>query len=250
MNEEQQFKQAALTAGMLNLKEEFDNRFRKVVEDWQNAVAALLLNVDETWRAKNEVSWFETIHDNKAGHKVWDGEPVLEVKGAPFDEKLGRPKRWEDPRIALREAVKNNVPKPRSEGTKIVFDWSKATLEDLLPVDWTPEIGQRYWYIADKGVLGFTYTIYDNSETLRSCGRLFPTAALAQQYLDSQKPVERWKPEVNKWYWKLRETGTPLQFKWAGTKVDWDYYHFGNIFRTEQEALAARDRVKKALKGE
>jgi len=163
MNEEQQFKQAALTAGMLNLKEEFDNRFRKVVEDWQNAVAALLLNVDETWRAKNEVSWFETIHDNKAGHKVWDGEPVLEVKGAPFDEKSPR-------------------------------DWSQAT--------------------------------------------------------PSKVPVERWKPEVGATYWVVIGNGVPQSTSWINSKLDGQYFEMGNCFQTIEEALAARDRVKKALKGE
>lgn len=336
MNEEQEFKQAALTAGMLNLKEEFDNRFRKVVEDWQNAVAALLLNVDETWRAKNEVSWFEKMnadgydaikvgkpegaltnknifmpvtefktpviittsmmmgeassHDNIAGYKVWDGKPVLEVKGAPFDEKLPR-------------------------------DWSKAKLEDV-PVDWMPEVGQTYCNPDGDGWL-----IENNwppmvEEHKKKFGRLFPTAALAQQYLDSQKPVEpvygktqgqgydeiirlykekllsdlnsgkltaneyilleskrlpsidemmdaiglnlhnrsqatpskvpveRWKPTKGEMYWFITGRGTPNSTLWDGGHVDNSYFDFGNCFQTIEEALAARDRVKKALKGE
>jgi len=59
--------------------------------------------------------------------------------------------------------------------------------------------------------------------------------------------VERWKPETNEWYWKLRDTGVPLELKWTGTKQDWDYYHYGNCFKTNAEAVAARDMVKKAL---
>jgi hypothetical protein len=134
MTEEQQFKTKALSAGMDNLNAEYRNRMDRETDSYHQAIFQLLLNVDETWRAKNEKSWFETALDNIAGHEV-------------------------------------------------------AT------------------------------------------------------------PLERWKPEINEWYWKLRDTGVPLELKWTGTKQDWDYYHYGNCFRTNAEAVAARDMVKKALLG-
>ena len=131
MTEEQQFKTKALSQGMEALKAEYRNRMDRETDSYNKAVFQLLLNVDETWRAKNEKSWFETALDNIGGHKV----------------------------------------------------------------------------------------------------------------------VDRWKPETNEWYWKLRDTGVPLELKWTGTKQDWDYYHYGNCFRTNAEAVAARDMVKKALLG-
>jgi len=203
MNEEQEFKQAALTAGMLNLKAEFDNRFQKVVEDWQNAVAALLLNVDETWRAKNEVSWFEAIHDNIAGHEMV---------------------------------------KPR--------DWSQATLDDV-PVDWMPEDAVIYWGV-DLELKKVTKPLvfgYDADVNLNT-HRLFPTAALAQQYLDSQKPAERWMPEGGQKYWYVTIDCGVTYIIWKGDSIDSKLFGCHNVFPSEQEALAARDRVKKALKGE
>lgn len=122
----------ALSQGMEALKAEYRNRMDRETDSYHQAVFQLLLNVDETWRAKNEKSWFETALDNIAGHEV-------------------------------------------------------------------------------------------------------------------VKPVERWKPETNEWYWKLRDTGVPLELKWTGSKQDWDYYHYGNCFRTNAEAVAARDMVKKAI---
>ena len=80
--------------------------------------------------------------------------------------------------------------------------------------------------------------------------RLFPTAALAQQYLDSQKPVERWKPEVGATYWVVIGNGVPQSTSWINSKLDGQYFEMGNCFQTIEEALAAIDRVKKALRGE
>ena len=133
MTEEQQFKTKALSAGMDNLNAEYRNRMDRETDSYHQAIFQLLLNVDETWRAKNEKSWFETALDNIAGHEV-------------------------------------------------------AT------------------------------------------------------------PLERWKPETNEWYWKLRDTGVPLELKWTGTKQDWDYYHYGNCFRTNAEAVAARNKIAGLLK--
>lgn len=129
MTEEQQFKTKALSQGMEALKAEYRNRMDRETDSYHQAVFQLLLNVDETWRAKNEKSWFDTALDNIGGHEV----------------------------------------------------------------------------------------------------------------------VKRWKPETNEWYWKLRDTGVPLELKWTGSKQDWDYYHYGNCFKTNAEAVAARDMVKKAL---
>ena len=70
MTEEQQFKTKALSAGMDNLNAEYRNRMDRETNSYHQAIFQLLLNVDETWRAKNEKSWFETALDNIGGHEV------------------------------------------------------------------------------------------------------------------------------------------------------------------------------------
>jgi len=72
MTEEQQFKTKALSAGMDNLNAEYRNRMDRETNSYHQAIFQLLLNVDETWRAKNEKSWFETALDNIGGHEVVD----------------------------------------------------------------------------------------------------------------------------------------------------------------------------------
>ena len=58
------------------LKAEYRNRMDRERDSYHQAVFQLLLNVDETWRAKNEKSWFETELDKvdngwgKAGAKL------------------------------------------------------------------------------------------------------------------------------------------------------------------------------------
>lgn len=70
MTEEQQFKTKALSQGMEALKAEYRNRMDRETDSYHQAVFQLLLNVDETWRAKNEKSWFDTALDNIGGHEV------------------------------------------------------------------------------------------------------------------------------------------------------------------------------------
>jgi len=66
----------------------------------------------------------------------------------------------------------------------------------------------------------------------------------------SQKPVERWKPEYGDYYWSVWFDGGIRKNQWTHTPPDATLFAFGNVFRLKSEALAARDRVKKALKGE
>lgn len=61
------------------------------------------------------------------------------------------------------------------------------------------------------------------------------------------KPVERWKPEVGEKFWWTTPNGTVHSFIWSGNGHDRACFDFGNCFRTESDALAARERVKKAL---
>lgn len=190
--EEQEFKQAALTAGMLNLKAEFDNRFQKVVKDWQDAVEALLLNVDETSRAKNERSFFEKALDQ-------------------IDNGYG----------AVGEKIK-------FESKEAGYDGGKIDMK--LPDE---------AFLWDKNNLQKTFEHFQPHDNIGGH--------------EVVKPMERWKPEKGETYWFVSETGSTNSITnsmlWDGGHVDKAYYDFGNVFPSEQEAIAARDRVKKALLG-
>lgn len=62
----------------------------------------------------------------------------------------------------------------------------------------------------------------------------------------------RWKPKKEEDYWAviLDTTIIKLVFTWLGSVTDEIRYKLGNCFRTREEAEAAVERVKKALKGE
>jgi len=199
-------------------KEALEHGLAHIAIQNKDAMVELMLNIDETWRAKNEKSFFETELDKvdngfgkvgaKLGHDSITDHVV--VKGTPFDEKLPE-------------------------------NWDNADLSDV-PEDWMPEKGQSMFTVFD----GKIYTSADPDMYVK--GKKFPTLRLADMYLDSLNPVERWKPEVGEKYWCFSEGGVH-KGEWEGNEeelVDWD---FGNVFRTEQQAIAARERVKKALLG-
>lgn len=58
---------------------------------------------------------------------------------------------------------------------------------------------------------------------------------------------ERWKPKLDEWYWTIRATGNPLVSQWHESKLDMDYWAFGNVFPTEKAAIEARDKIKNLL---
>jgi hypothetical protein len=63
------------------------------------------------------------------------------------------------------------------------------------------------------------------------------------------KPVERWKPYFGLKYWYVTiDCGVSFS-TWKNDSVDNALFGAHNCFRTEQEAIAARERVKKALLG-
>ncbi len=72
-------------------------------------------------------------------------------------------------------------------------------------------------------------------------------AELDKKVSEVIKPKERWKPSINEWYWTVRATGNPLVSQWHESKLDMDYWAFGNVFLSEQAAIEARDKVKSLL---
>lgn len=48
-------------------------------------------------------------------------------------------------------------------------------------------------------------------------------------------------------YWIVEETGSVVGITWVNDDIDEDLKDFGNIFRTEEEALIARDKIHEFL---
>jgi hypothetical protein len=157
-------------------KEALEHGLAHIAIQNKDAMVELMLNIDETWRARSEKSWFETELDKvdngwgKAGTKLGHDSITdhVVVKGASFDEKL-----------------------PEN------FDMYPKVLQDMVV-----------------------------------------------------NPVERWKPEIAEDYWYVTIDGGPKITTYNNDIVDKGLSAFGNVFRTESDAVAARERVKKALLGE
>lgn len=60
----------------------------------------------------------------------------------------------------------------------------------------------------------------------------------------------RWEPKENDSYYYIDNDGDIVPDTWDEFTADDDRYDFGNCFRTEEEARAMAEKVKKLLKGE
>lgn len=59
---------------------------------------------------------------------------------------------------------------------------------------------------------------------------------------------ERWKPKKGDEYFYVDKDGQVGEYHWVGFWFDNILFDFGNCFRTREEAEAAAERVKEALK--
>lgn len=60
----------------------------------------------------------------------------------------------------------------------------------------------------------------------------------------------QWKPNVGDNYWYISAKGRIVMYEWNSSPADEKGLEFGNCFPSREEAEAALERVKKALKGE
>lgn len=60
----------------------------------------------------------------------------------------------------------------------------------------------------------------------------------------------RWEPKEGDSYYSVDVDGEITNYTWDGDDFDAGCYNFGNCFRTEEEAEAMAEKVKKLLKGE
>jgi hypothetical protein len=199
MTEEQQFKTKALSQGMEALKAEYRNRMDRETDSYHQAVFQLLLNVDETWRAKNEKSWFETALDNIGGHKV--------VKSTM---------------VSLLEELETKLVEALQVGAMSMTQIAEIRRKKMKDVsDIKAEIVYVDSFLRKKKLKG----------------------------VDTDKPVERWKPEMGEKCWYISHNGQIDFFRWNNDIFYTAWYDFGNVFRTEQDAIAAQERIKKAFLG-
>ena len=59
--------------------------------------------------------------------------------------------------------------------------------------------------------------------------------------------MARWKPEQGERYFFVGDNGFVNFTYWDSEEVDHDYYNFGNVFQTEEEAEKALEMVKALL---
>lgn len=208
-------------------KEALEHGLAHIAIQNKDAMVELMLNIDETWRAKNEKSFFETELDKvdngwgKVGCRIPIGNKKGEVFLAPVDSITDHVV-VKSTMVSLSEELENKLVEALQFGAMSMTQIAEIRRKKMKDVsDIKAEIVYVDSFLRKRKLKG----------------------------VDTDKPVERWKPEINEWYWKLRDTGVPLELKWTGTKQDWDYYHYGNCFRTNAEAVSARDMVKKALLG-
>jgi hypothetical protein len=199
MTEEQQFKTKALSQGMEALKAEYRNRMDRETNSYHQAIFQLLLNVDETWRAKNEKSWFETALDNIGGHEV--------VKSTM---------------VSLLEELETKLVEALQFGAMSMTQIAEIRRKKMKDVsDIKAEIVYVDSFLRKRKLKG----------------------------VDTDKPVERWKPEMGEKCWYISHNGQIDFFRWNNDIFYTAWYDFGNVFRTEQDAIAALERIKKAFLG-
>lgn len=181
------------------LKAEYRNRMDRETNSYHQAIFQLLLNVDETWRAKNEKSWFETALDNIGGHEV--------VKSTM---------------VSLLEELETKLVEALQFGAMSMTQIAEIRRKKMKDVsDIKAEIVYVDSFLRKRKLKG----------------------------VDTDKPVERWKPEMGEKCWYISHNGQIDFFRWNNDIFYTAWYDFGNVFRTEQDAIAALERIKKAFLG-
>ena len=76
-----------------------------------------------------------------------------------------------------------------------------------------------------------------------------PTWDPSVEYRIKPEANEPWKPKKDDWYHVVGMKGCVVKIRWTNNEQDNELYEAHNCFRTREEAEAASERVKAALKG-
>ena len=60
-------------------------------------------------------------------------------------------------------------------------------------------------------------------------------------------PPQRWLPSEGDHYYLILGNGMIELFPWSDTPFDHETWHFGNCFKTHEEAVQARDKIQEVL---
>ena len=90
-----------------------------------------------------------------------------------------------------------------------------------------------YYYIAPNRVIRVVASTYE----------VFPF--IEEFYKEIKLP--KWKPKNNEHYYRITWIGEVAEDIWFGLRNDESGYKFGNCFRTKEEAIKAKDKIKEIL---
>ena len=180
-------------------------------------------------------------HDGEIAYMDSEGEVFEIIKDSYREIKL--PEQWKDGDILVNRYYSD------------CFAVCKS------PSKTRDDVYHFYIYVQDLGCNGIDIDAYGGN-ILRSTYRLAASSEiehfheLLHKYgkdWDAEKKqlVDcQWKPKEREIYWYISADGHLASGVFSNDEIDNGSYDFGNCFRTEEEAKAAYERVKKALKGE
>ena len=90
-----------------------------------------------------------------------------------------------------------------------------------------------YYYIAPNRVIRVVAPTYE----------VFPF--IEEFYKEIKLP--KWKPKNDETYYRITWIGEVAEGIWYGLRNDESGYKFGNCFRTKEEAIEARNKIKEML---
>ena len=180
-------------------------------------------------------------HDGEIAYMDSEGEVFEIIKDNYREIKL--PEQWKDGDILVNRY---------SSDCFAVCESPSKTRDDVY---------HFYIYVQDLGCNGIDIDAYGGN-ILHSTYRLATSSEIEHFHellhkngkdWDAEKKqlVDwQWKPNVGDNYWYISAKGRIVMYEWNSSPADEIGLAFGNCFPSREEAEAALERVKKALKGE
>ena len=116
-----------------------------------------------------------------------------------------------------------------------------------LEEEW-PKVGDRYWYIGDKGVGSHTWRGDPIDREIRENNGIFKTEEEALNKLEDDIIKKYAKPEPGfkdgDSYWSIDDLGLVERYRWDGDLFDRKMFKIGNVFKTEEEAEFMLEKLK------
>lgn len=133
-----------------------------------------------------------------------------------------------------------------------VFTYIKEFYKEIGIPRWKPKYKGFFYYFNVLGkVLRNTWYDDDDENSAYEFGNCFNTYDKAKAAKDKIKeilnPPTKWKPKYKEYYYYVDKTGNVLRNKWFDFQIEDSCFEFDNRFKTQEEAEAARDKIKEIL---